>query len=73
MSNQEGTTSIKPPLFNRSNLIFWTMRMRSYIQSMGADVWAIVEQGYQYPANTPTDPTERKNYESNAKVVNAIT
>ena len=47
--------------------------MRSFLQSMGADVWAIVEQGYQYPAATPTDPTERKNYESNAKVVNAIT
>ena len=40
---------------------------------MGAEVWAIVEQGYQYPATIPTDPTERKNYESNAKAVNAIT
>ena len=73
MSNQDGTTSIKPPLFNGSNLIFWKIRMRSYLQSMGADVWAIVEQGYQYPAATPTYPTERKNYESNAKAVNAIT
>ena len=47
--------------------------MKSYLQSMGADVWAIVEQGYQYPATIPTDPTKRKNYESNAKAVNAIT
>ena len=73
MSNQEVTASIKPPLFNGSNLILWKIRMRSYLQSMGADVWAIVEQGYQYPAATPTDRTERKNYESNAKAVNAIT
>ena len=50
MSNQEGTTSIRPPLFNRKNLIFWKTRMRSYRQSLGADVWAIVEGGYQYPA-----------------------
>ena len=47
--------------------------MRSYLQSMGADLWAIFEQGYQYPAATPIDPTKRKNYESNAKSVNAIT
>ena len=47
--------------------------MRSYLQSMGADIWAIVEQGYQYPAAIPTDPTERKDYESNAKAVNALT
>ena len=40
---------------------------------MGADVWAVFEQGYQYPAAIPIDPTERKNYESNAKAVNAIT
>ena len=49
------------------------MRMRSFHQSMGEDLWAIVEQGYQYPAATPTDPTERKNSESNSKAVNAIT
>ena len=46
--------------------------MRSYLQSLGADVWAIVEGGYQYPVAVPTDPTERKNYETNAKAVNAL-
>ena len=39
---------------------------------MGADIWAIVEQGYQYPASVPTDATEKKNYEINAKAVNAL-
>ena len=72
MSNQEGTTSIRPPLFNGNNLIFWKTRMISYLQSLGADVWAMVEGGYQYPAAVPTDPTERKNYETNAKAVNAL-
>ena len=46
--------------------------MSSYIQSLGAEVWAIVEGGYQYPAVVPTDSTERKNYETNAKEVNAL-
>ena len=72
MSNQEGKASIRPLLFNRNNLIFWKTRMRSYLQSLGSDVWAIVEGGYQYPTAVPTDPTERKNYETNAKAVNAL-
>ena len=39
---------------------------------MGTDVWAIVEQGYKYLAAVPTDLMERKNYETNAKAVNAL-
>jgi hypothetical protein len=72
MSNQDGMASIRPPLFNGNNLIFWKTRMRSYLQSLGADVWAIVEGGYQYPSAVPTDLAERKTYETNAKVVNAM-
>ena len=72
MSNQDGTASIRPPLFNGNNLIFWKTRMRSYLQSLGADVWAIVEGGYQYPATVPTDPMAKKNYETNAKAINAL-
>ena len=72
MSNQDGTTSIRPPLFNENNLIFWKTRMRSYLQSLGAEVWAIFEGGYQYPAALPTYPTKRKNYETNTKAVNAL-
>ena len=72
MSNQEGIASIRPPLFNRNNLIFWKKRMRSYLQSLGVDVWAIFEGGYRYPAAVPTYPTEKKNYESNVKAVNAL-
>ena len=72
MSNQDGTTSIRPPPFNENNLIFWKTRTRSYLQSLGADVWAIVEGGYQYPASVPIDLTARNNYETNAKVVSAL-
>ena len=46
--------------------------MRSYLQSLGAEVWEIVEGGYQYPAVVPTDATEKKNHETNAKAVNAL-
>ena len=63
MGSHEGVMSIKPPLFNGRNLIFWKVRTKAYLQSLGADVWAIVEQEYKYPAIIPTDPTEKKNYE----------
>jgi hypothetical protein len=56
MGNQDRMASIRPPLFNGNNLIFWKTRMRSYLQSLGADVWAVVEGGYQYPSTVPTDP-----------------
>ena len=72
MGSQEGVMSIRPPLFNGSNLIFWKVRTKSYLQSLGADVWAIVEEGYQYPASIPTDAAERKKYEINAKAVNVL-
>ena len=72
MGSQEGVMSIKPPLFNGSNLIFWKVRTKAYLQSLGADVWEIVEEGYQYPASIPTDAAERKKYEINAKVVNVL-
>jgi hypothetical protein len=71
MSNEDGIASIRPPLFNGNNLIFWKTRMRYYLQSLGVDVWAIVGV-YQYPSTVPIDPAERKTYETNTKVVNAL-
>lgn len=72
MRNQDGSTSIIQPLFNGNNNIYWKTRTKSYLQSLGEDVWEIVEGGYQYPAAVPTDAVENKTYETNAKVVNAL-
>ena len=72
MRNQEGETSIHPPLFNGSNLVFWKVRTRAYLQSLGADVWGIIEGGHQYPSSIPTDEVEKKKYETNAKAVNTL-
>ena len=72
MGSHEGVMSIKPPLFNGSNLIFQKVRTKAYLQSLGAEVWAIVEEGYQYSASIPTDAAERKKYEINAKAVNVL-
>ena len=42
------------------------------MQSLGAEVWAIVEEGYQYPKIIPTNAAQRKKYEINAKEVNVL-
>ena len=72
MGSHEDVSSIRPPLFNGSNLLLWKIRTKAYLQSIGAEVWAIVEEGYQYPATIPTDSAERKKYEINAKAVNFL-
>lgn len=72
MSNQDGMASIRPPIFIGNNLAYWKIRTRAYLQSLGDDVWKIVEVGYQYPAVVPTDPVEKKSYETNAKAINAL-
>ena len=72
MGSHEGVMSIRPPLFNGNNLLFWKIRTKAYLQSLGAEVWAIVEGGYQYPASIPIDAAERKKYEINAKAINVL-
>jgi len=49
MSNQEREASIRPPIFDGSNFVHWKIRTISYLQSLGTDVWGIVEGGYTYP------------------------
>ena len=48
--------------------------MRGYLQAQGADVWRMIVNTYDIPANPPADvrDTENKNYEDNSKAMNAI-
>jgi len=41
--NQEGEFTKKEPMFNGTNFMFWKVRIMTYIQSLGADVWDVVE------------------------------
>ena len=49
-------------------MIHWT----AYLQSLGTDVWEIVEGGYTFPSSIPIDAVGKKQYETNAKVVNTL-
>ena len=72
MSNYEREASIRPPVFDGTNFNYWKVRVTAYLQSLGTEVWDIVETGYTFPSATPTDPAEKKKYETNAKAVSTL-
>ena len=72
MSNQEIEGSIKPPIFDGSNFVYWKVRTKTYLQSLGTDVWEIVEGGHTFPSAILTDTTGKKQYETNAKAGNKL-
>ena len=72
MSNQESMGSIRLPIFDGSNFIYWKIRTTTYLQSLGTNVWEIMEGGYTFPTTIPTYAAGKKQYETNAKVVNTL-
>ena len=72
MSNYEREASIRPPIFDGRNFIYWMVRTTTYLQSLGTEVWDIVEGGYTFPSTTSTNTASKKQYEINAKVVNNL-
>jgi hypothetical protein len=46
MNSHEGSSTNKAPLFDGKNFSFWKIRMRTYLMSLGADVWDVIETGY---------------------------
>eukprot|EP00253_Pinus_taeda_P029384 PITA_29384 len=72
MSNYEREAPITPPVFDGTNFNYWKVRVTTYLQSLGTEVWEIVETGYAFPSTTPTDADEKKKYETNAKAVSTL-
>eukprot|EP00253_Pinus_taeda_P005045 PITA_05045 len=72
MSNYEREASIRPPVFDGTNFNYWKVRVTAYLQSLGTEVWNIVEISYAFPSTTPTDADEKKKYETNAKEVSTL-
>ena len=46
--------------------------MKTYLISLGMEVWQIVVDGYKITTTLPTDEVGKKNYYSNARDMNAI-
>jgi len=72
MSNQETMGSIRAPIFDGRNYVYWKITTTTYLQSLGIDVWEIVEEGYIFPSVIPIHTAGRKQYETNARVVNTL-
>eukprot|EP00253_Pinus_taeda_P020095 PITA_20095 len=72
MANPEKEAHIRPPVFDVSKFTHWKIRTTAYIQSLGVEVWGIVESGYNFPSAVPTNAAEKKQYELNAKAVTVL-
>jgi len=71
MTSHEGTSAIKPPLFDGTNFSFWKVRMRTYLMALGVDVWDVVETGYA-KAIVLTSKDDKLEFIFNPKGMNAI-
>ena len=62
----------KIPVFSGENYAYWNVRMRAFLQSMGAKVWDITKnQAYEVLA-IRTSPLQVSEHEANAKAINAL-
>jgi hypothetical protein len=59
-------------LFDGKKYSFWRIRMRSFLQAQGFDVWQVVLNGYTTPDSPPTDNVGKNLSEYNAKAINSI-
>jgi len=72
MRNYEREASIRPPIFDGANFVYWKVRVTAYLQSLGTKFWDIIDTGYTFPSETPIDLAGKKQYKTNAKAVNTL-
>eukprot|EP00253_Pinus_taeda_P013534 PITA_13534 len=72
MSKYEREASIRPPIFYGTSFVYCKVRVTAYLQSLGTEVWDIIDTGYTFPSTTPTDPAEKKQFETKAKAINTL-
>ena len=72
MERQEGLSTNKALRFDGMDNSFWKLKMEVYLQSLGVDIWVLVENGYHGPKMSPNDPMVKRKYEHNVKTINAL-
>ena len=68
--DQQMKISIRVPIFDGEDFVFWKIRMKIYLMSSVLEVWELVEEGYDVPKNTLTKAEDRKKYWEHAKALN---
>jgi hypothetical protein len=71
MTSHDGSSNNRPPLFHGTNFAFWKIRMRTYLMSLGDDVWDVVEMGYVNPV-VLASKYDNLEFIFNAKAMNSI-
>lgn len=71
MYNQDEGHTNKAPMFTRTSYTFCKVRMKTYLQSLGADVWDIVQGGYEKPPIIITK-YHKLDFTYNTKEMNAL-
>ena len=66
MASLEGSFTNKSPLFTGTNYAFQKVRMRTYLMSLGIEVWVALEENYA-PKETNTEKEAKQNFIANAK------
>jgi hypothetical protein len=70
----ESTNSYKNgiPNFDGHKYAFWSIRMKTYIQAQGFEIWQSIVDGYTVPTIPPTNDKEGKLGQNNFKSTNAL-
>ena len=64
--------SLRVPLFDGGDYAFYRIRMKSYLISIGLEVWTVVEKGYDVPKVTPIEAKDKKKIWEHAKALNTL-
>ena len=64
--------SLKFPLFDGQDYVFWNIRMKIYLVSIGLEVWTLVEKGYDVPKVTPIEAEDKKKFWEHVKDLNRL-
>ena len=62
----------KIPVFSGEDYAYWKVRMRAFLQSMGAVVWEITTNQLYEVLAVRTTPLQVTQHEANAKAVNVF-
>jgi hypothetical protein len=71
MTSHEGSSTNRALLFDGTNFAFWKIRMRTYLMSLGVDVWDVVEIRYVKP-RVLASKYDNMEFRFNEKATNAI-
>ena len=71
MTSHEGTLTSKVPRFDGTNFSVWKVRIRTYLMSLGADVWDVVDIGY-VKLVVLASKDDKLEFSFNAKEMNVI-